>query len=166
MQVPMRTTRLSVGLYGLLFHAAVVGIAAWVGQRNQAGIPARFWLEAAPPFLAAAFAVYAVVVAPYVPRRATTRGAVLFDSVVGMLAETAVFVLAALLHGAAAAAPAARGGLGAWASAWAATSAFAILWAFGSFFLQILVVGNAAGLVGWWVLKRLAARAAAAPAER
>jgi hypothetical protein len=158
----MRTTRLSVGLYGLLFHAAVVGAVAWVGHRNQAGIPARFWPVAVPPFLAAAFAVYAVVVAPYVPRRATTRGAVLFDSAVGMFAETAVFVLAAFLYAVIDAGPAAREGLGAWASAAARTTFFAVLWSFGSFFLQILVVGNAAGLVGWWVLKRRATRAATA----
>jgi hypothetical protein len=158
----MRTTRLSVGLYGLLFHVAVVGAVAWVGHRNRAGIPARFWLEAVPPFLAAAFAVYAVVVAPYVPRRATTKGAVLFDSAVGMFAEVAVFVLAAFLYAVIDAGPAARDGLGAWAAAAARTTFFAVLWSFGSFLLQILVVGNAAGLLGWWVLKRRAARGATA----
>lgn len=151
-----------MGLYGLAFHVLVVAAVAWTGHRNRAGIPATFWLEAVPPFLAAALAVYALVVAPYVPRRATTRGAVLFDSAVGMFAETAVFVLAAFLYGVVAAAPAAREGIGAWASSATSMTYFAVLWSFGSFFLQILVVGNAAGLVGWWVLKRLAARAAPA----
>jgi hypothetical protein len=158
----MRTTRVSVGLYGLLFHAAVVGAVAWVGHRNQAGIPARFWVETVPPFLAAAFAVYAAVVTTYVQRRATARSAVLFDSAVGMFAEIAVFVLAAFLYAVTNAGPAARDGLAAWASAAARTTFFAVLWAFGSFFLQILVVGNAAGLVGWWVLKRRAGRGATA----
>jgi hypothetical protein len=155
-------TRAWVGLYGVAFHLAVALVAAWVGHRNRADIPASFWGQALPPFLVAAFAVYAGLVAPYVPRRATTRGAVLFDSAVGMFAEVAVFVLAALLHAAVAALPAAREGIAAWASTAASTTLLAVLWSFGSFFLQILVVGNAAGLVGWWVLKRVPRRFAAA----
>jgi hypothetical protein len=35
---------------------------------------------------------------------------------------------------------------------------FAFLWTFGSFFTQILVVGNAAGLIGFLVLKKLGER--------
>jgi hypothetical protein len=147
-----------VGLYGVLFHVVVTGVVAWVGHRNQAGIPGSFWVQAVPPFLVAALAVYALVVAPYVPRRSTTKGAVFFDSAVGMFAEAAVFVLAAFLYAALVSAPAFGHGLSAYATAVASTTFFGILWAFGSFFLQILVVGNAAGLVGWWVLKKIAAR--------
>jgi hypothetical protein len=142
MPFPMRTSRLAVGLYGLAFHAVVVAVVAWTGHRNHAGIPASFWLEAVPPFLAAAFAVYAVVVAPYIPRRATTRGAVLFDSAVGMFAETAVFVLTAFLYGVVATAPAASEGIAAWASSATSTTYFAVLWSFG-FFLR-----------SWWSERR------------
>lgn len=159
MPISMRTSRAWVGLYGVLFHVVVACAAAWLGYRNQAGIPASFWAEAVPPFLLAAFAVYAGVVATYVPRRPTTKGAVFFDSAVGMFAEAAVFAVGALLWAALVSTPAlGQQGLSGYASAVAGTAAFGILWSFGSFFLQILVVGNAAGLVGWWVLKRIDAR--------
>jgi hypothetical protein len=104
--------------------------------------------------------VYAFVVGPYLPRRPTTKGAVLFDSAVGMFAECALVVLTAILYAfiASARAPV-GGGIGPYFADVASTALFAFLWSFGSFITQILVVGNAAGLVGWWVLKRLARRA-------
>ena len=40
-------------------------------------------------------------------------------------------------------------------------TAFAFLWTLGSFFLQILVIGNAAGFLGWWVMKKVKERRAA-----
>lgn len=159
----MRMSRSWVGLYGVLFHVLVVAAVAWVGHRNRAEIPLAFWVQAVPALFAAAFAVYALVVGPYVPRRPAGKGAVLFDSAVGMFAETAVFVLTAFAYAALTSIPALReGGLGAYAAGVANGTFFAILWSFGSFFLQILVVGNAAGLVGWWLLGKLARPPAAA----
>jgi hypothetical protein len=155
------STKLWVGVYGALFHLVVAAVVAWVGHRNQAGIPAVFYLKAVPPFVLSGFLVYALVVGAYVPRRAPGRATFLTDSVIGMLAELSVIVLTTLLYAFGSSLPALReAGVGAYLGTLGNTAFFATMWAFGSFFLQILVVGNAAGLLGWLVLKKLAERRA------
>ena len=90
--------RVWVGLYGLAFHVVAVAIALWTAKRNQADIPASFWWTATPPLLVAAFAVYALVVAPYVPKRPTHKMTVFYDCVVTMLAEVAILALTSILY--------------------------------------------------------------------
>jgi hypothetical protein len=150
--------RLWVGLYGLAFHVLAVLLVLWTARRNQADIPADFWWAAVPPLLVAAFAVYALVVAPYVPKRPTHKMLVFYDCVVAMLAEVAILALTSVLYGLLASRDALAGGAGAWLGAAANMMAFAFLYALGSFFLQVLVVGNAAGFLGWWVMKKVNAR--------
>lgn len=157
-----RSTKLWAGLYGLAFHLIVIAVLVWIAAKNQANVPAAFWWTTAPPFLLASFAVYALLVGPYLPRRPTTKGAVFLDSAVGMIAECTVVVLTAILY---AFVVAARGDApsGGYLGDVASTAAFAFLWSFGSFFTQILVVGNAAGLIGWLVIKKISERRRPAP---
>jgi hypothetical protein len=160
----MRTKlRLLVGAYGVLFHAVVAGAVLAIALKNRAPISALFWSITIPALLLSAFVVYAFAVAPYVARREQRKGAVFFDALVGMAAEPAVVALTALLYGvvaASAATSATGGGAGAFAAELASRAQLALLWSFANFMTQILVIGNAAGFVGFVVLKRLAARRA------
>ena len=156
--------RVWVGLYGLAFHAAAVALALWTAKRNQADIPAGFWWTVVPPLLVAAFAVYAIVVAPYVPKRPTTRMLVFYDCVVAMLGEVAILALTSILYALLASRGALPSGIGAYLGAAVNATALAFLWTIGSFFLQVLVIGNAAGFLGWWVMKKVNSRRGASTA--
>jgi hypothetical protein len=158
----MRSIRLRVGLYGLVFHAVVVLGALAVAAANRAPIHARFWAIAAPALLVAAFAMYALVVAPYVARRTVKRGVAFLDAAIGMAVEPAVAILATVLFSTISAGPALGDGAAAYAATLGGQLYLALLWLVANFATQILVLGNAAGLVGFLLLKRLAARAARA----
>jgi hypothetical protein len=158
MRLPIRVW---AGLYGLAFHGIALGIAIWTARRNQADIPASFWWTAGPPLLVAAFVVYALVVASYVPKRPTHKMAVFYDSVVAMLAEVGILAVTSVLYALVVSRGALSGGAGAYLSASANMTVFAFLFTLGSFFLQVLVIGNAAGFLGWWVMKKIGARRAA-----
>lgn len=158
MRLPIRVW---AGLFGLAVHVVVLVAALWNVQ-SASDIPSKFWVTMALPFFTAAFVVYALVVGSYLPKRPSHRGAVFFDSAVGMLAELGVVVLTAVLHALVSSTGALAGGLGAYLAAVANNTLFGFLWAVGSFFMQILIVGNAAGFVGWWVMKRVNARRPAA----
>lgn len=158
MRLPIRVW---AGLYGLAFHAAAVVLALWTAKRNQADIPASFWWTAVPPLLVAAFVVYVAIVGPYVPRRPSHRMTVFYDCVVTMLAEVAILALTSVLYALLVSRGALSSGAGAYLGTAANMTAFAFLWTLGSFFMQVLVIGNAAGFLGWWVMKKVNARRAA-----
>lgn len=162
-------TRLSVGLFGFVFHlAAAALLAAKAARAPTADLPALAGPTAAAAV--AAFIVYALVVTPYARKRFGTakKGVVFFDFLIGMLAEVAVVALAALLFALPSAGPAfASAGLGGAFMHVIRTTALAFLWAVGTAMTEILAVGNGAGFIGYIVLKKLAARGerAAAAAE-
>lgn len=150
--------KLAVGLYGLLFHAVVVAVVVGIAVKNRAPIEPTFWLAAVPSLLVAAFVVYALAVSAYVARREQRKGAVLFDALVGMVAEPAIVALTALGYGLAAAIAGAQAGAGGFLGELGNRAVFGFLYAIANFLTQILVIGNAAGFVGFVVLKKLAAR--------
>jgi hypothetical protein len=151
-------SKLAVGLYGLLFHAVVVAVVVAIALKNRAAIEPLFWAVAVPSLLVAAFVVYALAVSRYVARRdAQRKGVVFFDALVGMAAEPAIVALTALGYGLFAAVADAQAGAG-YLGALGNRTAFGFLYAVANFMTQILVIGNAAGLVGFVVLKKLAAR--------
>jgi F0F1-type ATP synthase membrane subunit c/vacuolar-type H+-ATPase subunit K len=152
--------KLAVGAYGLVFHAVVAAALVGIAAKNRAPIPTLFWTITIPALLFAAFVIYALAVSPYVARRVQRRGAVFYDALVGMAAEPAIVALTALVYGLVGAS-AAGGGLRVFANELAARAQLAMLWSFANFMTQILVIGNAAGFVGFVVLKRLAQRRAA-----
>jgi hypothetical protein len=153
-------TRLQVGLFGLAFHVAAAGLFA----AKAAGVPGsdpRAVIGPGAAAAVAAFAVYALLVAPYAQKRfgSARKGVVLYDFLIGMLAELAVVAVAALLFGAATTAGAlAAAGLGGWLAAAGRAAAFSFLWTIGTTMTEVLVLGNAAGFAGFIVLKKLAAR--------
>lgn len=159
----MRTPLRVAAVYGLLFHAVVAAIVVWVARSHRARIEPGFWWVAVPLVLAAGAGGFALVAGPYLRRRNDRRrGVVLVDALVGMLAECVTVVQLALLFGAVAAART-GGGAAAALAAFASNASFVALYAAASFLEQILVVGNAAGLVGWWLLKRAGRVGASAP---
>jgi hypothetical protein len=153
-------TRLSVGLFGFLFHLAAAGLLAAKAARS----PAADLRSIVGPTIAvavAAFVIYAIIITPYAKKRFGTakRGIVFFDFLIGMLAEIAVIALAALLHAIPAASGAfAAGGVAGYLANVLSTTALAFLWAVGTAMTEVLAVGNGAGFVGYIVLKKLAAR--------
>lgn len=152
-------SRLWVGIYGAAFHASMVLLVAGIGVARGAPFSREFWLVALPAILAASFLVYLVVVWPYAARRVRRRGVALYDSAVGMLAEVVIAMVTSVLIAAVHAAPAfGRAGAGAYAAAVAQGTLHGLLWALADFFIQILIVGNAAGIAGWYVLERLEQR--------
>lgn len=163
MRLPIRVW---AGLYGVAFHAVAIGLAVWTARRNQAEIPATFWWQIVPPLLVAAFVVYALVAGSYVPKRPDRKGLVFFDSVMGMVAELGIAALTSILYAFVTATGALAQGFGAYLAAAGSTTLFAFLWLLAgrNSFITLLVVGNAAGLVGWWVLKKVGAPRAAPPA--
>jgi hypothetical protein len=159
-------TRLQVGLFGLVFHVAAAALLA----AKAAAAPGADWRAIPGPAAAAAvaaFVVYAVIVTPYARKRfgSGKRGVVLFDFLVGMLAEIAVVALASLFFAIFSASGGMAGGIGAYLQQIASTAVLAFLWVVGTTMTEVLALGNAAGFAGWFVLKKLAERAGRA-AER
>jgi hypothetical protein len=161
-------TRLTVGLFGLVFHAAVAGLlAAKAAASPQADLGALVGPSVA--LAAAAFVVYALLVTPYARKRFGTakKGIVFFDFLIGMLSEIAVVALAALLYAIPSAAGAfAASGVTGYLANLVRTTALAFLWVVGTAMTEVLAVGNGAGFVGFIVLKKLAARSAGAAAPQ
>lgn len=156
----MRTNRVRVGLYGLVFHAVVVAAYLGVARSNRAPIDARFWTVGALSLFAASFTVYALLVAPYVARRVQKRGVAFLDAAIGMAAEPAIAILATVIFSVVSASPALREGLSTFAGTLGGHAYVGFLWLAANFATQILVLGNAAGFLGFLLLKLLAARAA------
>ncbi len=151
-----RRLRLLSALYGALFHAVVAGVVLAVAVAKRVEVPAAFWAAAAPAMMVAGGLVYASLVAGYVARRSVRRNALFYDSLIGMMAEVAVLAVTSVLYAVIVSGGALvdEGPLG-YLAAVASAAVVGFLWAAGSFLLQVLVVGNAAGLVGWWTMEKL-----------
>lgn len=145
--------RLHVTAFGALFHLAIALAVAAVGAANRADISGRFWATTIPALVLAAAAVYAVVVAPYVAKRPTGKGRVLFDCAVGMLSEIAIIALTAVVWAVIVSWPALGDGITTFLGAAGNNAFFGLLWAIASFTTHVLVLGNAAGLVGFLLLR-------------
>jgi hypothetical protein len=149
-----------VGLYGLIFHALVVVAALGVAKSNRVPVDAGFWALAGACLVVAAFGVYALLVARYVANRADRRSVAITDMAIGMVAEPAIAIVATVLFSLVSAAPALGDGGSAFAAAVARHVYVGLLWVAANFTTQILVLGNAAGFAGFFLLKRGTAGAA------
>ncbi len=154
------SSRKRAAAYGAAFHAAVVVIMIGIAILNRARLDIPVLARAVPLLILSATGLYYFIVGPYLDGRSQRKGAVFADSVIGMIVEAAVVALTSVLYALVAALPNLGAGVGAFGSAFGQASAYTLLWMFGSFFTQILVIGNAAGLIGWVVLKKLGERAA------
>jgi hypothetical protein len=143
-----------VGLFGVAIN---IGAVIWVlfTAVVRGGAELRNYLLVVPMLAASAFVVYYFIVSSYVVKRAGIQKPVFFDSLVGMLAELIIVTLGTLCY-----------------SVWFSLlnmhgkdfQAFAadlttgilvnLLWVFAMFMVQILLVGNIAGLAGWFLMKK------------
>lgn len=163
----MAISRPRVGAFGCAFHASMMLLIVILGRGRGETFSWEFWGIFFPSVLVAAFAVYALLVFPYAARRVRRRGVVLYDSAVAMLAEVVIAVATSLLVAAVHAAPSLRdAGVAGYAGALAQGTLYGLMWAASDFFLQILLVGNAAGLAGWYMLERAAQRGQRAAPRR
>jgi hypothetical protein len=154
-----KLTRLMVGLFGLAFHVVAAGLLAL--QLARAGSAVRTVLGPGLAGAAAGFLVYALLVTRYAQKRLGTarKGVVLYDFLVGMLVEVAVVAVGALLYAVGTSAGTlASHGIGGYLGQVVSGAVFSFLWVVGTAFTEVLVLGNAAGFIGFIVLKRLAAR--------
>jgi|SRR3990172_4671374 len=152
-------SRAWVAAYGALFH---LGAACFFGFQaaRQEGAPLGALAVPGAALVVAGVVVYATLVASYVPRRGRRKGTAAWDAAVGILAECVVVVVASLL----AAVPGGvhqvvSVGLAAGLAALAEQSVANALWVFAMAATHVLVVGNAAGLLGWLLLERRCATA-------
>lgn len=142
------------GLFGLAMHCAIV--VTFVLMRTMRGerFGPEFLFVALPLLLVSAYLVYFFVVSRYLRRREGMVKPLFIDALVGMLVEYIIFTLAGALFGIF---DGFRTGppMGAGMASGLLTSVFMnILWVYATFMVQILVLGNLCGLVGWLVLKK------------
>ena len=147
--------KLRIGLYGAVINVLIViGMLLFSAlKRGSSGMGVYF---SALPFLAvAAFVVYYFVVSAYVAKRPGLQKPMLFDSLAGMLAELIIITLGAVLYSVLISISHIQGrGLQAFASDLATGIVMNLLWVFALFMIHILIIGNIAGLVGWYILKK------------
>lgn len=143
-----------VGLYGFLIHIVIVSF--FLALRNLQGeqLNLELSLVAVPLLLLSSFLVYAVVVSRYVQRRAGMQKPAVIDSLVGILSEYMIFTITAVLLGLY---DGLRSGYGSGAvtgQTLLTAVLMSLLWVYATFMVQILVLGNLCGLVGWLLLRK------------
>jgi hypothetical protein len=145
-------TNKKVGLFGVIIHAVIV--SAFLISRGFRGerIGGDMVSVAVPLLLLSSFIVYTFVVSRYVQRREGMQKPVIIDSLVGILAEYMIFTLAAVLFGL-------YEGFGNRSDAGLGKALLTgvltnILWVYATFMVQVLVLGNLCGLVGWLLLRK------------
>ncbi len=134
-----------VGLYGLAMHTVVTVLFLRLRAARGEQFGAELLFVALPLLLLCAFAVYAFVVSRYLTRRAGMQNPLFIDMLVGMLVEYVIFTAAAAFLGI-------YDGLR--AGGVLSSVAMSILWVYATFMIQILLLGNLCGLVGWLILKK------------
>jgi hypothetical protein len=148
--------KFKIGLYGAAVNVVVVAGLLFFSAVTRGNGELSLYLYALPMLAASAFVVYYFVVSSYVVKRAGIQNPVFIDSLAGMLAELIVVTLGAVCY-----------------SMWRTFSNMQgqdfraifsdlmtgilvnLLWLFGMFMVHILIVGNIAGLAGWYVLKKI-----------
>ena len=143
-----------VGLFGILIHAIIV--AVFLLSRNLRGerISTDIVLVAIPLLLFSSFIVYTVVVSRYVQRREGSQKSIIIDSLMGIMAEYMIFTLAAVLFGLYDGLWNRHGSETGFGKALLTGVMMNILWVYATFMVQVLVLGNLCGLVGWLLLRK------------
>ncbi len=146
--------KLKVGLYGVVFHAVI--LALFFGARSSGDAnPPLYYLIAAPLVLASAFIVYFFFLSSYVQKREGMQRVIVFDSLAGMLGEYMIFTLAVILYSLFFGLQAlVREGAGAFVDAIATGLFVNLLFIYATYMVHMLVIGNLAGLAGWFILKQ------------
>jgi hypothetical protein len=147
--------KLKIGLFGAAVNIVAVSVILLLSAASRGSAGFGAYLSALPMLAVPAFVVYYFVVSSYVAKRAGIEKPFFFDSLIGMLAELIIVTLGAVCYSVWTALSNMRGGdLGAVASDIAAGILVNLLWTFAMFTVHILIVGNIAGLAGWYLLKK------------
>lgn len=145
-----------IGLFGFLMHVGIVVLFLLARATRGERLEPVFLLGAIPLFLLSSYLVYVFVVSRYVEKREGVRNPVVIDSLIGILAELIIFTITAVLFGLY---DGFRTGGGAESGLFGALLTgvlMNILWAYATFMVHILVIGNLCGLAGWYMLKKTA----------
>lgn len=154
--------KIRVGLFGATIHLLLlaIGLASGFLRKSE--------LEPGPPLafslflILSAFLVYFFIVTRYVRKRAGMAKSVLTDSLIGMLSELMIATLAAALTGFYASAKVFFSQGTAFLGSLGYNILLFLLWIYGTHLLSILVAGNIAGLIGWYLLDKAGVRLPAA----
>ena len=148
--------KLKIGFFGMAVNVVVVtGILMFSAVTRGAAVFSEY-LPALPMLAVSAFVVYYFIVSTYVVKRAGIQKPVFIDSLVGMLAELilvtlgvvcySVWITLSNMHGQ---------DLRVIASDLTTGILVNLLWVFAMFLVHILIVGNIAGLMGWYLLGKI-----------
>jgi len=148
--------KLKIGLFGAAINVIVVMVILLFSASTRGSGEIRAYLSALPMLAISAFVVYYFVVSSYVVKRKGMQKPVFFDSLVGMLAELIIVTLGAVCYSVWSSLSNLQGkdfrGL---ASDLTTGILVNLLWVFAMFMVHILIVGNIAGLAGWFLLKKI-----------
>ncbi len=150
--------QIRVGLYGAAINLLLlaVGAASGILEKSELvpGLPFVLLLF----LVLSAFLVYYFVVARYVGKRAGMTMPVLTDSLIGMLSEMMIATLAAVLTAFYATARVSLSQGEEFLSPLGYNILIFLLWVYATHLMTILVAGNVAGLVGWYLLEKARVR--------
>jgi hypothetical protein len=150
------TMKLKIGLFGAAVNVVVIIGILYFSAVTRGNVEFSGYLSVLPILAVSAFVVYYFVVSSYVVKRAGIQKPVFFDSLVGMLAELIIVTLGTLCYSAAITLSNMHGmDLRVFASDIATGILVNLLWVFAMFMVHILIVGNIAGLVGWYLLSKI-----------
>lgn len=148
--------KFKIGLYGAIVNVVVVVGILYFSAITRGTIGLSDYLPVLPILALSAFVVYYFVVSSYVVKRADIQKPIFIDSLVGMLAELIIVTLGVVcysmwitfsnMH---------KQDSGVIASDLTTGILVNLLWTFGMFMVHILIVGNIAGLAGWYLLKKV-----------
>jgi len=148
--------KLKIGLFGTVVNVVVVTGILYFSAVTRGAVAFTDYLPALSMLAVSAFVVYYFVVSSYVVKRRGIRKPLFIDSLIGMLAELIIVTLGIVcfsvwitlsnMHG-----QELR------AIAFDLTTAILVnlLWVFAMFTVHILIVGNIAGLAGWYLLSKI-----------
>jgi hypothetical protein len=148
--------KLKIGLFGAVVNVVVViGILSFSAvTRGNVGF--NTYLSVLPMLAVSAFIVYYFIVSSYVVKRVSIQKPVLIDSLVGMLAELIIVTLGVVCYSVGISLVNMHGREWAVVASDITTGILVnLLWLFALFMVHILIVGNIAGLVGWYLLKKI-----------
>jgi len=148
--------KLKIGLFGAAVNIVAVIAILFFSAVTRGGGEFSAYLSVLPMLAVSAFVVYYFVVSSYIVKRPGIEKPLFSDSLVGMLAELIIITLGAVCYSVWSALSTMQGrDLGIVASELATGILVNLLWVFAMFMVHILIVGNIAGLAGWYLLKEI-----------
>jgi hypothetical protein len=148
--------KLKIGLFGAIINVVVVIGILTFSAVTRGNVGFNVYLSVLPLLAVSAFVVYYFIVSSYVVKRTAIPKPFFYDSLVGMLAELIIVTLGVVCYSVWTSLVHMHGrDWGVVASDISSGILVNLLWLFAIFMVHILIVGNIAGLVGWYLLKKM-----------